>query len=406
MVARNKVWTRRSLLGATATLAAWAHVPRYAHAAQGRDPRFVTLILRGALDGLSTVAPIGDPNYAGLRKDLALTRDGNTPALMLDSFFGLHPAMPHMARLYQKGEALVLHAIATSYRERSHFDGQDMLESGMPKPGFVDSGWMNRALQALPMGERIAAQNGLGIGAITPLIMRGKAPVLGWSPPALQHADDQLTARLLALYHERDPQLASALESGLTADRIAGRAGVQPQRSGGLKELMKITAQGAARLMAEPDGPRLAALAFDGWDTHSNEGGAIGQLANMLSGLDEAIAAFETQLGPVWKETVLMIVTEFGRTAAINGTIGTDHGTGTIAFLVGGAISGGRVITDWPGLKPQQLHDGRDLAPTTDLRAAMKGVLYDHLGLSPEILRNRIFPNSNAVAPMRGLISV
>ena len=168
--------------------------------------------------------------------------------------------------------------------------------------------------------------------------------------------------------------------------------------SGGLKELMKITAQGAARLMAEPDGPRLAALAFDGWDTHSNEGGAIGQLANMLSGLDEAIAAFETQLGPVWKETVLMIVTEFGRTAAINGTIGTDHGTGTIAFLVGGAISGGRVVTDWPGLKPQQLHDGRDLAPTTDLRAAMKGVLYDHLGLSPEILRNRIFPNSNAVA--------
>lgn len=405
MHAAKTLWTRRSLLGATATLAAWAHVPRFAHAAQGRDPRFVTIILRGALDGLSAVPPIGDPDYAALRKDIALMRDGDAPALMLDSFFGLHPAMPNVARLYQKREALVLHAVATSYRERSHFDGQDMLESGMPKPGFVESGWMNRMLQALPAGERISAQKGLGIGAITPLIMRGKAPVLGWSLPALQHADDQLTQRVLALYRERDMRLATALESGLTADRIAGRAGAQPQRGGGLAEQMKQTAQGAARLMAEPDGPRLAALAFDGWDTHSNEGGATGPLARLLGGLDEAIAAFETQLGPVWKQTAILIVTEFGRTAAVNGTIGTDHGTGTVAFLAGGAVRGGRIVTNWPGLKPAQLFEGRDLAPTSDLRAAMKGVLTEHLGLSTDVLRARVFPGSDAVEPMKGLIS-
>ena len=406
MSSSKSLWTRRSLLGATATLAAWAHVPRFAYAARGRDPRFVTIILRGALDGLSAVAPIGDPNYAGLRKDIALLRDGDAPALMLDSFFGLHPAMPNLARLYHKREALVLHAVATSYRERSHFDGQDMLESGMPKPGFVDSGWMNRMLQALPAGERISAQKGLGIGAITPLIMRGKAPVLGWSPPGLQHADDQLTQRVLALYRERDPRLATALESGLTADRIAGRAGAQPQRGGGPAEQMKMTAQGAARLMAEPDGPRLAALAFDGWDTHSNEGGATGPLARLLGGLDEALAAFETQLGPVWKETAILVVTEFGRTAAVNGTIGTDHGTGTVAFLAGGAVRGGRIVADWPGLKTAQLFEGRDLAPTTDLRAAMKGVLVEHLGVSADVLRTRVFPGSDGVAPMKGLMSV
>ena len=405
MISSDKIWTRRSLLGATATLTAWAHIPRYAHAAQGRDPRLITIVLRGALDGLSAVAPIGDPDYAALRKEIALLRDGSAPALMLDSFFGLHPAMPNVARLYHQREALVFHAIATSYRARSHFDGQDMLESGMAKPGLVESGWMNRVLQALPAGERIPAQKGLGIGTTTPLIMRGKAPVLGWSPRALQRAEDQLTERVLALYRERDPHLASALENGLTADRISGRAGAL-QRGNNLPEQMKMTAVGAARLMAEPDGPRLAALAFDGWDTHSNEGGATGPLARLLGGLDEALGAFETQLGPVWKDTVILVVTEFGRTAAINGTIGTDHGTGTVAFLVGGAVRGGRIVADWPGLKPAQLYEGRDLAPTTDLRAAMKGILVEHLGLPPDILRTRVFPGSELVLPMRGLIAV
>jgi uncharacterized protein (DUF1501 family) len=167
---------------------------------------------------------------------------------------------------------------------------------------------------------------------------------------------------------------------------------------------MKQAAQGAARLIAADDGPRVAALAFDGWDTHANEGGAIGRLAQLLGGLDGAFAEFERVLGPVWKDTAIVVVTEFGRTARINGTTGTDHGTGTVAFLAGGAINGGRVIADWPGLKSDQLYENRDLAPTTDLRAVVKGVLADHLGLGGTVLAASIFPDSIGVKPMGGLI--
>jgi uncharacterized protein (DUF1501 family) len=167
---------------------------------------------------------------------------------------------------------------------------------------------------------------------------------------------------------------------------------------------MRQAAQGAARLIAADDGPRVAALAFDGWDTHANEGGATGRLAQLLGGLDGAFEEFERGLGPMWKDTAIIVTTEFGRTARINGTIGTDHGTGTVAFLAGGAIKGGRVIADWPGLKPDQLYENRDLAPTMDLRAVVKGVLADHLGLGGAVMANSIFPDSIGVKPVSGLI--
>ncbi|HRJ70190.1 MAG TPA: DUF1501 domain-containing protein, partial [Beijerinckiaceae bacterium] len=157
-------------------------------------------------------------------------------------------------------------------------------------------------------------------------------------------------------------------------------------------------------LIAAQDGPRVAALAFDGWDTHANEGGAKGRLATLLGGLDGAFAAFESVLQPIWKDTAVLVITEFGRTARINGTEGTDHGTATVAFLAGGAIRGGRVIADWPGLKTAQLHEGRDLKATTDLRAVMKGLLADHLGLGANILAASVFPESGAVKPMSGLV--
>jgi uncharacterized protein (DUF1501 family) len=312
--------------------------------------------------------------------------------------------MPNLARLYAANQALVVHAAATPYRQRSHFDGQDVLESGMPAPGATDSGWMNRVLQALPKGERIGARGGLSIGAITPLIMRGKAPVLGWAPQSLQRADEDTVARVLALYQHTDPKLAAALSAGVATEGVASRSGMTGRGPAGGVDYMKQIAAGAAHIMAADDGPRLAALAFDGWDTHSNEGGATGALARVLGGLDDSIATFETVLGPVWKNTVILVVTEFGRTARVNGTIGTDHGTGTVAFLVGGAVRGGRVLADWPGLKPAQLHEGRDLAPTTDVRALVKGVLADHLGLSPETMRKSVFPGSDAISPLRNLL--
>ncbi len=197
--------TRRALLAGSGALFAWGYMPRFAHAAGGRDTRFVTIILRGALDGLSAVAPLGDPDYEALRASIALRKDGEVPAIALDSFFALHPAMPHFARLYQAKQALVVHATATGYRERSHFDGQDILESGLGGVGRNDSGWMNRVLASLPKGEKIGQRQGLGVGVVTPLIMRGPAPVLGWAPAVMPKASDDLANRVLDLYRHTDP---------------------------------------------------------------------------------------------------------------------------------------------------------------------------------------------------------
>ncbi len=397
---------RRAMLVGGGTLFAWACLPRFAHAAGGRDPRFVVIVLRGALDGLSTIGPIGDPDYAGLHGDIALSLDGPHPALPLDGFFVANPAMANFARMFRAGQAAVVHAAATGYRERSHFDGQDVLESGYPGPSHTATGWLNRALSALPGGDRVGVKGGLAVGTSTPLVMRGGAPVLGWAPQRLPESDDDLADRVLDLYTHRDPPLASALRHGLDASRMAAGDGMDAKsRKGGAAAAMREAAEGAARLMAADDGPRIAALAFDGWDTHVNEGGATGRLAMLLGGLDEAFATFQTGLGPRWKDTTVVAITEFGRTARINGTVGTDHGTGTVMLLAGGAIKGGRVIADWPGLKPAQLYQGRDLAPTTDVRSVLKGLLADQFGLSASVLSDKVFPDSQAVKPMGGLLA-
>jgi uncharacterized protein (DUF1501 family) len=396
------VTTRRSLLLGGASFAAWAYLPKFARAADGRDPRLVIVILRGALDGLATVAPVGDPDYAGLHGSIALTSNGPHAATMLDSFFALHPAMREFARMYREKHAAVVHAVATPYRDRSHFDGQDVLESDFAGPGRVQSGWLNRALEALPKGERV--MSGLAIGPTTPLVLRGAAPTVAWAPAALPQAADDTAARLVELYRHRDPALATALSQGLQLDKAAQGDDMKPKPGTNNTGAMKLVARGAAKLMSADDGPRIAALAFDGWDTHANEGGAVGRLAQLLSGLDGALAEFESGLGERWRDTVVVVATEFGRTARINGTEGTDHGTGTIALLAGGAVKGGRVISDWPGLKPTSLYEGRDLAPTTDLRAVIKGVLHDHLGVAERVLAETVFPDSAPVKAMKGLL--
>ena len=396
--------SRRAMLVGSGAMFAWAYRPRLASAAGTRDPRLIVIVLRGALDGLATVAPISDPSYERLHGQIALSLTAEHPALALDSFFALHPAMPVFARQYRQGDAAVVHATATGYRERSHFDGQDVLESGHAGPGVVQSGWLNRAIGALPRGERIVPR-GLAIGPTTALIMRGPVPVLGWAPQVAASASDDLADRVLDLYVHRDPLLKAALEQGLDTDRIASREGMSrgAARNGGAIAAMRLTAEGAARLMAADDGPRISALSFDGWDTHANEGGATGRLAQLLGGLDSAFEAFEQGLGARWKDTTIVAVTEFGRTARINGTIGTDHGTGTIALLTGGAVKGGRVIADWPGLKDEQLFERRDLKPTTDLRAVLKGLLVEQFDLSPAVLSDTVFPQSDVARPLLGL---
>src|SRR5258708_2464370 len=219
--------SRRALLLGGASFAAWAHLPKFARAADGRDPRLIGVILRGALDGLATVAPIGDPDYAGLHGSIALTPDGPHAGLMLDSFFGLHPSMPEFARMYREKHAAVGHAVSRPYRDRSHFDGQDVLESGFAGPGRVQSGWLNRALERLPRGERV--MSGLAIGPTTPLVLRGAAPTVGWAPVALPQADDDTAMRLVELYNHRDPALAWALSQGLQPDKVGLGAALKPE---------------------------------------------------------------------------------------------------------------------------------------------------------------------------------
>jgi uncharacterized protein (DUF1501 family) len=395
--------SRRGLLLGGASFAAWAYLPKFARAANGRDPRLVIVILRGALDGLATVAPVGDPDYAGLHGSIALAADGPHPAIMLDSFFALHPSMPEFARMFRDKHAAVVHAVATPYRDRSHFDGQDVLESGFAGPGRVQSGWLNRALEVLPRGERVTSA--LAVGPTTPLVLRGAAPTVGWAPVALPQADDDTAMRLVELYRHRDAALASALSQGLQLDKAAQGDDMKPKPGANGPAAMRQVARGAAKLMSADDGPRIAALAFDGWDTHANEGGPVGRLAQLLSGLDGALAELETGLSERWRDTIVVVATEFGRTARINGTQGTDHGTGTIALLAGGAVKGGRAISDWPTLKTASLYEGRDLKPTTDLRGVIKGVLSDHLGIGERALAETVFPDSAAAKPIKGLVT-
>jgi uncharacterized protein (DUF1501 family) len=402
--------SRRAILLGAGTLFAWGFLPKLARA-EARDPRFLAIVLRGALDGLATVAPIGDPDWIALRGENALTLAGKVPALKLNDFFALNPAMTNLHRMYQAGEAIVVHACATPYRERSHFDGQDLLESGLPKPGPSDSGWLNRALSSLAPGGRVDPKGShqvLGVGPTPPLIVLGPAHVLSWSPQNIVAASDDTTARLLDLYRHSDPKLAGTLEEHARLIAME-RAGAMVQKPGGpgpgqARAYFAEAAGAAAKFLAQADGPRVAALALDGWDTHNNEGIANGHLSQLLGALDTALGAIETNMGPTWRETVVMLITEFGRTVRVNGTEGTDHGTATVALLVGGALKGGRVIADWPGLKAADLYENRDLKPTTDLRAVLKGVLKDHLRVDDRALAENVFPGSARVKPMAGLV--
>jgi uncharacterized protein (DUF1501 family) len=409
--------TRRELLLVSGTLFAWAYLPKRA-LAEGRDPRLLVIVLRGALDGLAAVAPVGDPDWVKLRGDKALTLEGKTPGLALDTMFALNPAMPNLHRLYKAGAATIVHAAASPYRERSHFDGQDVLESGLVRPGATSTGWLNRALATLePAGSaNPKAGHAFAVGPIAPLVVRGPAPVLSWTPPRLPPASDDTIMRLLDLYRHTDPALARVLEERMGLAAIAKAGGMdgqggqngQPPRqqpAAQLRAFFAESAGAAGKFLGRADGPRVGALAFDGWDTHANEGPLEGRLAALLGALDGAIAAIETNMGEAWKECVVAVITEFGRTARINGTEGTDHGTGTVAFLAGGALKGGRVVADWPGIKEADLHEKRDLKPTTDLRAVLKGLLRDHLRVDDTALAAKVFPESSVVKPLGGLLA-
>ena len=396
---------------------------KIAFAGSGTRPRFVFVILRGALDGLTAVPPYADPNYARLRGEVAIGAPGASGgALKLDGLFGLHPSLTFLNESFGAQELIVFHAIASPYRERSHFDGQDVLENGCARAHAVQTGWINRALAALP-ADRSARRGELGIalGQNVPLVMRGPAPVASWSPSHLAALDEDTLQRIADLY-STDPILSQRLADALSTQSVAdasqeepmlGSADEnpsaqflarreQPKVRGGApyKEIIRAT----AGFLRSDDGPRVAVFDALGWDTHANEGGAQGQLAVRLAGLDAGLRMLKEELGSVWRDTVVMVVTEFGRTAAVNGTRGTDHGTAAAAFLLGGAVHGGRVIADWPGLGERALYEGRDLKPTMHMHSALKGVLADHLAVPTRALEAAVFPDSAAAKPLQGLV--
>jgi len=384
--------TRREALQLLGAMAAAAGLPGLALAApSGGERRLVFVFLRGGMDGLSAVPATGDPDYAARRGDLAV-RD----ALPLDATFGLSPYLAEMHKLYAARELAVLHAVASPYRERSHFDAQNLLENGTAKPFGRDTGWLNAALAA-------GSRGGLALGQSIPLVLRGPAHVGSWSPSALPGPDADLLERLAELYRG-DALLARSFAAAREAQGMMERRDAARGMGGGPQVVVAL-AKAAGEILGKRDGPRVASIDFGGWDTHINQLGEYSALTRNLRLLDRSVAALKDALGPAWRQTAVLIVTEFGRTVAPNGSSGTDHGTAGAAFVAGGAVRGGRVIADWPGLGERALHEGRDLRPTLDLRALFKAALIAQMGLDEAALEAQVFPDSRGVKPLAGLFA-
>ncbi len=391
---------RRELLRAMGLTTFASSLPGIAFAGAGTDARLVLIVLRGAVDGLALAAPYGDKDYRDVRGELALDKPGTSNGLLdLDGFFGLHPSLQGIHERFVDGEATVIHAIASPYRSRSHFDGQDILENGGNTVGGLRDGWLNRALAPIASDHEVA----IALAQNTPLVLRGDNSVTSWAPSRLPDADDSTIARLQRLYAD-DAFFAPRLEQALNSQEIAeGMAGSAKRRGNDARQFEELMTS-AARFLVAPDGPRIAVVELGGWDTHANQGAESGALANRFAALDTGIANLRAGLGNAWQDTAVAVVTEFGRTVHVNGTRGTDHGTATAALLLSGAVAGGKVVTDWPGLGTNDLYAGRDLQPTTDLRSLFKGVLEQHLAIDAGFVETTVFPDSKTVRPLENLI--
>lgn len=383
MIDRRSLLVRGTVGGIALGLA-----PRMAFAKAPTERRFVFIIQRGAADGLSVVAPVGDPAFAQQRGDLAKDFAGATK---LDSMFALHPALTTVGGLYKNGQALFAHAVASPYRDRSHFDGQNVLETGGADAYQVRDGWLNRLLGVLPPDEA----NAIAVAATVPMALRGPNKVSSYAASTLPDANADLMQRVSMLY-AGDSQLHALWSEALATDKLA---------SGIVDDSRNAAATGAlaAKLLSPADGARVAMIETTGWDTHTNQ---RGRLTAQLKGLDAMIGGLQQGLGPLWNDTLVLVATEFGRTVAINGTGGTDHGTASAAMLLGGAVKGGRVVADWPGLKTAQLYQQRDLKPTTPLDALIGGAVAEHFSVQPDRTMAALFPPSAKVAALEGLIRV
>ena len=393
--------SRRRFLGTVAAggaLGAWSSLS-FAGGPTAGSNRFVFVILRGGMDGLSAAPAVGDPDFAAARGPLGQFA---TPPLRVDSIISLHPNLVELHAMVGRGEAAVVQAVGIPYRERSHFDAQQVLESGGSRPYELSTGWLGRALAT-------GNSKAIALSTAVPLVLRGSAAVDTWAPSALPDPSGDLVARLERMY-AGDAALAAALERARrlhldappVPDDAAGMAGTG---NGARPAAFVALSQRAAQFLVQPAGPRAAVLEVGGWDTHANQANANGPLANGLRQLDTGLAALRNGLiaGGAWDRTVIVVATEFGRAVQVNGTMGTDHGTGGVAFVLGGAVQGGRVIGQWPGLARSQRYEGRDLRTTTDLRGVLKGILSDHLQVASRRLDSDVFPAGETIRPLQVL---
>ncbi|MDJ0823628.1 MAG: DUF1501 domain-containing protein [Paracoccaceae bacterium] len=395
-LSRRAFLTQTGLIGCS--LAASPLVTPVSFAATPGENRLIVIILRGGMDGMGVVTPYGDPNYAALRG--ALPFDGPQGAIDLDGFFALHPALAPLMPMWQAGQLAFAHAVSTPYRDkRSHFDGQDILEAGISdlSQGLSRDGWLNRMLQHYP---GVTTETAYAVGRDALMVLNGAAPVLRWSPNADLALSPQ-ALRLAEIVMAEDPAMAAALAK---AYDLADSDGDPIAVEGGMDEMMAMVRQdmkGAAqgrtetrvakfvadRLSAEA---RVAAFSLNGWDTHN---GQARSLPRALGRLAQTLLALQADMAPgVWDRTAIVAMTEFGRTARMNGTKGTDHGTGGAMLMAGGAIRGGRVFTDWPGLSEADLFDRRDLMPTSDVRRYAGWLMPGLFGLSHGMVEGAVFP--------------
>jgi len=371
-------------LGAGAMLAS----PYLSFAGAGTDRRFIFIIQRGAADGLNTVIPYGEPAYTRLRGALAIEL---AQASKLDGMFALHPALAESAKMYSAGQALFVQAVASPYRDRSHFDGQNVLETGGNSPYQFKDGWMNRMLSLLPPSQNDA----IAFASTVPMALRGKLEVSSYAPSALPQASDDLLARVSQLYAQ-DAQLHSIWEAAMDARNMSD----DPSKRQDPASFGKL----AASFLVRADGPRIAMMETGGWDTHTAQ---ASRMDRQLKSLDALLAALRDGLGSeVWQKTTVVVATEFGRTAAANGTNGTDHGTGACAMVLGGGVRGGRVLADWPGLAAGDLYEGRDLKPTIRLDSLIASLVAESFSLDPALVSRTLFPESATSKQLTGLIRV
>ncbi len=383
--------TRRELLKTLGMAGIASMLPLHlAFANTPQDHRLLLVIMRGGMDGLGAIAPIGDRSYADMRGAMRLPEDADT-LINLDNYFAMHQSLSALGPLFHQKEMLILHATATPYRDRSHFDAQNLLENGSNKAHSLTSGWLNRAVASLQ-----GSPEALAVGPAVPLVLRGQARVTSWAPSLLPDVDDDFLARVMSMYHD-DPLLSQALSESKNMQESGDKIG-----TGRGPRIFVPMMQKAASFLSSDNGPRIASIDIGGWDTHANQGLTKGRLPTALSILADGLVAFRTGMGQQWDKTAVLAVTEFGRTVKGNGSGGTDHGTGSIALLLGGNINGGRVIGDWPGLA--RLYEDRDLMPANDLRSLLKGTLASHLGIPEQTLASQIFPGSSSIRPLNNLI--